>query len=150
MAAQAKFALTAICLSGKNAGMNVAAHKLTAFLKHEGILQSAFAERVNVRSSTITRLLNGERTPSLGLANRIFEQTQGKVTLSDWLARHAEEEELRDQQNETFSSERGGALGRSEFVVAAESSAETHTERDVQPDDGENDARGELKLQAAE
>lgn len=80
-----------------------AAHKLTAFLKHEGILQSAFADRVNVRSSTITRLLNGERTPSLSLAHRIFEQTQGKVTQSDWLAPHTEE--LPNQEGEMTASQ---------------------------------------------
>jgi transcriptional regulator with XRE-family HTH domain len=65
--------------------MNIAAHKLAAFLKSEGIPQSAFAERISVRSSTISRLLNGERTPSLRLAKRIFEQTEGNVTPNDWM-----------------------------------------------------------------
>ncbi len=75
--------------------MNLAARKLTAFLKHEGILQSAFAERVNVRSSTITRLLNGERQPSLRLAQRIFEQTKGNVTPADWVRQYSDEINVR-------------------------------------------------------
>ena len=65
--------------------MNIAARKLTTFLKIRGIARSAFAERVNVRSSTITRLLNGKRKPSLELADRIFQQTDGDVTPTDWI-----------------------------------------------------------------
>lgn len=84
--------------------MNIAAHKLTTFIAHEGITQRAFADRVRVRSSTITRLLNGKRTPSLSLAYRIFEQTRGKVTQSDWLAPHTE----KDSAEESASAEAGG------------------------------------------
>lgn len=70
--------------------MNTAARKLTDFLERERIAQATFATRVRVRKSTITRLLNGERRPSLMLAQRIFEQTNWNVTPSDWVAQSTE------------------------------------------------------------
>jgi transcriptional regulator with XRE-family HTH domain len=70
---------------GKIPNMNVAAHKLAALLKRERLHQSAFAERVGVGSSTVSRWLTGERRPSLELAQRIFDETGGVVTPNDWL-----------------------------------------------------------------
>lgn len=65
--------------------MNIAARKLAAFLKRKGLHQSAFADRVGVGSSTISRLLTGERRPSLKLAQRIFDETDADVTPNDWM-----------------------------------------------------------------
>lgn len=71
---------------GKIPNMNVAARKLSALLKREGIHQSAFAQRVGVGNSTVSRWLTGERRPSLTLAQRIFNETGGDVTPNDWLS----------------------------------------------------------------
>ena len=65
--------------------MNVAARKLSNWLKSEGIPKGVFANRVNVGAPTVSRLLNGERTPGLELATRIFEQTDGFVNPNEWL-----------------------------------------------------------------
>ena len=65
--------------------MNLAACKLSAFLKRERMAQSLFAERIGVRDSTVSRLIKGERTPSLNLAKRISDETRGDVTTDEWL-----------------------------------------------------------------
>jgi transcriptional regulator with XRE-family HTH domain len=77
--------LTATFLFGNIPGMNIAAHKLATWLKDERVLKGVFAERIGVRAPTVSRLLNGERTPSLELAKRIFEQTDGLVSANDWV-----------------------------------------------------------------
>lgn len=65
--------------------MNTAARKLSAFLKRERIPQYAFAARIGVGDSAVSRFLNGRRIPTLEQAQRIFEETGGNVTPNDWL-----------------------------------------------------------------
>lgn len=65
--------------------MNVAARKLATWLKAEHVPKGEFAIRVCVGAPTVSRLLNGERTPGLELASRIFEQTGGFVNPNEWM-----------------------------------------------------------------
>ncbi|MFC3133559.1 helix-turn-helix domain-containing protein [Microbaculum marinum] len=46
---------------------------------------SAFAAEIGVPASTITRILNGTRSPTLALMLRIREGTGGLVTPNDYL-----------------------------------------------------------------
>ncbi len=59
--------------------------KLSHYLDEKSLNASAFAAVVGVEPSTVTRLLRGERAPSLALAARIREATGGKVTADDFL-----------------------------------------------------------------
>ena len=47
---------------------------LAEFLEATGTTQATFAERVGVQQSLISRIVRGERTPSLGLAVRIAKE----------------------------------------------------------------------------
>lgn len=49
------------------------------------LTQEQFAQEVGTSSSTISRLVSGRRRPSLDLARRISEVTNGKVTANDFV-----------------------------------------------------------------
>lgn len=55
--------------------------KLASYL--EGKSAAALARMIGVPTSTITRLAKGERKPSLLLASRIVDATDGEVSLID-------------------------------------------------------------------
>lgn len=46
---------------------------------------SAFAAEIGVPASTITRILNGERTPGLELMELIHQKTAGQVQPNDFM-----------------------------------------------------------------
>jgi transcriptional regulator with XRE-family HTH domain len=58
------------------------------FATQPDLTQEAFAKRVGVTQGRIAQLLNGS-TPSLALAARIHDATDGAVTANDFVA-HAE------------------------------------------------------------
>lgn len=60
--------------------------KLETYLSDVGIKPTAFAAAIGVAPSTITRILRGERSPSLDLVMRIHAATEGKVRAEDWYA----------------------------------------------------------------
>lgn len=53
--------------------MKVKHATLADFLEASGLTQAEFAEQVGVTQAQISRIANGERTPSLALAIRIAE-----------------------------------------------------------------------------
>lgn len=57
---------------------------LTQYLKAENLTQAQFAERIEVRQSTVSKLCTGEKRPSWDLAARIARATDGKVPVSVW------------------------------------------------------------------
>lgn len=59
--------------------------KLETYLSQTGMKPSAFAAELGVPASTITRILRGERSPSLGLMAVIREKTGGLVQPNDFL-----------------------------------------------------------------
>lgn len=59
--------------------------KLSDYLAAREMKASAFAAILEVEPSTVTRLLRGERSPSLSLIQRIREATEGKVSFDDFL-----------------------------------------------------------------
>lgn len=66
--------------------MNLAAQKLSDWLKSQGIRRRDFAARIDVGAPMVSRLLNGARTPSMDLARRIHVETKGFVAPNDWVA----------------------------------------------------------------
>lgn len=60
-------------------------HALTTWRKSEKLSQAQVAERLGVSRWTVNRLELGERTPSMALANRLNEISDGKVTPNDFL-----------------------------------------------------------------
>jgi plasmid maintenance system antidote protein VapI len=60
--------------------------KLAEYLTTKGINRQEFARRLSVEPSTVTRLINGERKPSVELAAQIERETEGNVGLQDWSA----------------------------------------------------------------
>ena len=58
--------------------------KLEEWLRKEGMLRRAFAERIGASPSTVSLLINGQRKPSLEMAQRIQEATKGKVKMTEW------------------------------------------------------------------
>lgn len=56
---------------------------LAGYLAQNGITQSAFAARVGVRTSTISRLCRGETRPEAGLVAAIARETAGAVMPND-------------------------------------------------------------------
>lgn len=51
-----------------------------------GLSQEEFADALNVRKSTISRIETGKRTPSVGLVTRICEHSRGALTANDVIA----------------------------------------------------------------
>lgn len=60
---------------------------LAQYLHREKLTQSAFAERLGVRQSFVSRLIRGEAKPSLGTAFRIEKLTGGEVPAASWSIR---------------------------------------------------------------
>src|SRR5271165_3443247 len=59
--------------------------KLSAYLAREKLTAAGFAERIRAPASTITRILRGERSPSLEVMARIAEASGGAVAPNDFL-----------------------------------------------------------------
>lgn len=60
--------------------------KLETYLSEIDLKATAFAEKIGVSPSTITRILRGERSPGFDLVMRIQAATKGKVSAKDWYA----------------------------------------------------------------
>jgi transcriptional regulator with XRE-family HTH domain len=60
--------------------------KLADYIAKKNLKPANFADRLGVPASTVTRWLNGERTPSLASMAAITKATNGKVTSKDFLA----------------------------------------------------------------
>lgn len=58
--------------------------KLGEYLEQENISIMEFALQVGVAQSTVYYLKNGQRQPSVDVANKIDEVTNGQVTSKDW------------------------------------------------------------------
>lgn len=56
---------------------------LSDYLKQHGITQLAFAAKLGVHSSTVSRLCRGETVPEAGLIAAIVRETQGAVLPND-------------------------------------------------------------------
>lgn len=59
--------------------------KLREYRAAHGLTQSDLAERVGVKKATISRIENGERTPSMSLVSRICSATKGELTANDFM-----------------------------------------------------------------
>lgn len=59
--------------------------KLIDYLHRERLTASAFAARIEVPTSTITRLLARERSPRLDLLEKVMIGTDGEVTPNDFV-----------------------------------------------------------------
>lgn len=68
--------------------------KLGAYLEREKISASAFGALVQVSGWTITRYIDGTRTPRLSVLQRISEATGGEVQPTDFFP--AREQEAAD------------------------------------------------------
>lgn len=64
--------------------------KLIDYLHRERLTAAAFAARIDVSASTITRLLARERVPKLDLLEKVMIATDGEVTPNDFLKIPAE------------------------------------------------------------
>jgi transcriptional regulator with XRE-family HTH domain len=62
---------------------------LAEYLKMKEIKPSVFAAEIGVAPSTITRLLNGERSPGLPLVKLIRDKTKGEVSPEDFMGEAA-------------------------------------------------------------
>lgn len=65
--------------------------KLKTYLRDRQEKPAAFAARIDVAPSTITRILRGERTPRIDLIAKIKSATNGDVTAEDWMQPEAAE-----------------------------------------------------------
>jgi DNA-binding XRE family transcriptional regulator len=59
--------------------------KLREYRTAHGLTQTEMAEAVGVKKATISRIENGERTPSMSLVSRICEATRGELTANDFM-----------------------------------------------------------------
>lgn len=57
--------------------------KLLQYLEEVGLSYAAFAAKVGVTPSSVSRIANGKRIPRADLAERITIATKGKVKLAD-------------------------------------------------------------------
>ncbi len=59
--------------------------KLQDYITQSGLTDAQFAERVGVSQPHINKIRRGVVSPSLSVAERIMEATNGKVTPNDFL-----------------------------------------------------------------
>lgn len=59
--------------------------KLAAYLHEEKISPAQFAAKLEKPASTVSRLLKGQRSPSITLLEDIAKATNGKVMPNDFL-----------------------------------------------------------------
>lgn len=62
---------------------------LRAYLGEKKGAATALAKVLGVSVSTVTRLADGERGPSLEMAHRIAKATRGRVPVKSWLGESA-------------------------------------------------------------
>lgn len=55
------------------------------FIKSSGLRQSEWAERIGCSRSYLSEILSGKKRPSLEVACRIEDLTEGKVPASSWM-----------------------------------------------------------------
>lgn len=65
--------------------MNDLDNSLTRYLQEAGETLSSLASRMGRHPSTLTRLMRGERSPSLALARDVERATGGKVTAVEFI-----------------------------------------------------------------
>ncbi len=58
---------------------------LQEFLTEKSLKPSTFAKAAGIAPSTIIRILNGERKPSLATMQKIMAASEGMVTPNDYL-----------------------------------------------------------------
>lgn len=66
--------------------------QLATYMRQHGISDAALAELVRCNRVTISRLRRGTAAPSLSLAKRLAEVSNGAVTPNDFLAAPAKQE----------------------------------------------------------
>lgn len=62
----------------------MAGMKLRDYLKREKITAAAFAKRIGVTQSSVSRLCGETRAPDMGTVRRIHEETGGCVSAEDF------------------------------------------------------------------
>ena len=68
----------------------LASDKLRQFLEDNGITQRDFGDEIGRSQAYISFLVNGERMPSMKIANAIAVRTNNRVPVSDWLSNRGE------------------------------------------------------------
>ena len=64
-------------------------NKLEKYLKHRGISQKKFAEKIGSNPNNLSLLIRGKTVPTLRMAYEIEKKTGGLVTLYDWIPEDA-------------------------------------------------------------
>lgn len=64
----------------------MSAMTLSDFLSAKGLKPAAFARTVGLSASTVTRILDGSRRPTLDVALKIVRATDGKVSCEELAA----------------------------------------------------------------
>lgn len=60
-------------------------NKLEKYLKHRGISQKKFSEKIGSTPNNLSLLIRGKTVPTLRMAYMIEVMTGGLVTVYDWL-----------------------------------------------------------------
>lgn len=77
-----------ICIDSAFADWQKEIMTLHRYLEQHSLRPSQFANRIGVPASTITRLLRGERRPSLETLRKITAATDGQVKAEDFAVQH--------------------------------------------------------------
>lgn len=60
--------------------------KLDEYFRNTGVKQVFFAEKIGISTTALRSILKGSSLPSIPTAYAIEKQTDGQVTLYDWIA----------------------------------------------------------------
>lgn len=63
---------------------SVGTMKLNEWLRQEGMVHRAFAERLGISKAMLSLMLSGKRRPGRELAVNIEAVTKGKVKVKEW------------------------------------------------------------------
>lgn len=67
-------------------------HPLEAYLARKGMSLRALADMAGTTATSLSRIINEQQTPSLGLVGRLIDATGGELTADDFLPKRQESE----------------------------------------------------------
>ena len=73
--------------------------RLADYIIHKKLTRTEFARQIGVTPAHITNICNGWKNPSLSLAEKIEQHTEGKVTFAD-LCRTKAPSKLKNKKSE--------------------------------------------------
>lgn len=72
------------------------AHKLSIWIENHGLTYDQAATKLGVSKRSISRWITEGNTPDIDVAQRVYDQTEGRIGLMDWPTAYTEEKKVQE------------------------------------------------------